>query len=36
MAIKNIAAIIQEFIAQGEEMVAATTNIVHDYTRNQD
>lgn len=35
-AIKNISDIIQEFIAQGEEMVAATTNIVHDYTRQLD
>lgn len=32
-AIKNISAIIQTFTAQGEEMVAATTKIVREYTQ---
>lgn len=36
MAIMNISAIIQEFTAQGEEMVASATQIVHDYTGDQD
>jgi len=34
MAIKNISAIIQTFTAQGQEMVASTTKIVQEYTRN--
>ena len=34
MAIKNISAIIQTFTAQGQEMVALTTEIVQEYTRN--
>ena len=35
-AIMSISAIIEEFTAQGEEMVATTTQIVHEYTQNEE
>lgn len=34
-AIMNISTIIQTFTAQGEEMVAATTKVVHNYTQDE-